>query len=91
MIEVKIKNKIGEKLEEYQKQYGSSKTFIAKKLGVSKQTLNTICQSENPTIQTIAKMAVALNCPMEDLYEVEMYEDGMVVSIEKYKYTVNLK
>lgn len=72
MIEVKIINKIGEKIDEYISNYGSSKSWLAKQIGISRQSLNTIIKSQNPTIETLEKLSVILNCDIKELYDKEI-------------------
>ena len=91
MIEVKVINKIGDKIEEFIKQNGSTKTWIAKQIGVKKQTLYTIMKSQNPTIETIVKLSVLLNCDISELYETEIIQDGMIVEITRTSGTISLK
>lgn len=91
MIEVKIINKIGKKIDEYIKKYGSSKSWIAKQIGISRQSLNTIIKSQNPTIETLEKLSVILNCSIEELYDKEIKQDGMIIEIHRFKDHVSLK
>ena len=91
MIEVKITNKIGDKVEELIKQNGSTKTWIAKQIGVKKQTLYTIMKSQNPTIETMVKLSVLLNCDISELYGTEIIQDGMIVEITRTSGTISLK
>lgn len=69
-LEITIVNKIGEKIEKYQEVTGCTKAWLAEKIGVSRQTLNTIINSKNPTIETLHKIAYVLECNINDLYEV---------------------
>lgn len=69
-----IKNKIGEKIKEYQEITGATKTFIAKKLGYkSSQALDGVINSKNPTIETLELFARFLECDIRDLYEIEKF------------------
>lgn len=72
MIEITVVNKIGDKLKEHKQKYGITKTFVAERAGITKQTLNTIANSENPTIVTMARIAYALDCNMDELFEVKI-------------------
>jgi DNA-binding XRE family transcriptional regulator len=67
-------NRVAEKIEEFQKKHGSSKTWIANKAGMSKQTLNSIENINNPTVQSLIRLAYVLNCKVEDLYSYDLYE-----------------
>ena len=61
-------NKIEEKINEYIEKTGSSKIWIAKQMGISKQALYSLMKSSNPYIIHLIKLAVILNCKVEDLY-----------------------
>lgn len=91
MIEVKIINKIGEKIDEYITKYGSSKSWLAKQIGISRQSLNTIIKSQNPTIETLEKLSVILNCDIKELYDKEVKQDGMIIKIQRFKEHVSFK
>lgn len=75
-MKIKITNKIEDKITEYQVKYGSSRTWIANKAGISRQNLNSLENSDNPTIQSLARIAYALGCEITDLYECKIIEDG---------------
>ena len=79
MVQVKIINEIGDKIDEYRSKTGATKTWIAKKLGVSKQTLNTIIKSQNPTVATIIKLSVVLDCDISELFDMEIMQDGKII------------
>lgn len=69
MVEVKIINKIEDKVKEYQEQTGCTKSWIAKQMGFkSKQALDGAMMSKNPTIKTLVIFAYFLNCKVTDLY-----------------------
>ena len=85
MIEVKIVNKIGIKINEYMQKHGSSKTWIAKQIGITRQSLNTIIKSQNPTVETLEKLSVVLDCDIDELYDKEIKRDGMVIKIYREK------
>lgn len=73
MIEVKVINRIGERLEEYIERTGASKTWIAKQMGYrSRQSIDGAILSTNPTAETLAKLSVLLNCSISDLIEIEV-------------------
>jgi len=74
-MKIKITNKIEERINEYQAKYGTSRTFIANKAGVSRQNLNSLEKSDNPTIQSLEKIAYALDCKITDLYECKIIKD----------------
>ena len=75
-MKIKITNKIEEKINEYQRKYGTSRTFIANKAGISRQNLNSLEKPENPTIQSLEKIAYALDCKITDLYECKIIKDN---------------
>jgi DNA-binding XRE family transcriptional regulator len=75
MVRVMIVNRISEKIDEFQEKYGSSRTFVAKKAGISRQNLYILEKSDNPTIQSLVKIAYVLGCKTEDLYISKVVED----------------
>jgi DNA-binding XRE family transcriptional regulator len=91
MIEVKITNKIEEKIKELQVKTGCTKTWIAQQINVSKQTLQTIMKSQNPTIETLVKLSIILDCDMSELYETQIIQDGMIIEIYRDNGVVSLK
>lgn len=73
MIEVKVINKIGERIEEYIERTGTTKTWIAKQMGYkSRQSIDGAILSSNPTAETLAKLSVILGCSLDDLIKVEV-------------------
>lgn len=68
-MQIKIVNKIGEKVEDYQKRTGATKTWIAKQMGMSSSRMYQIIESENMMVDVIAKFALVLNCKIDDLVE----------------------
>lgn len=73
-MKIKIKNKIEEKLNEYQERTGASKTWIAKQIGISTSRLYQICQAENMMLDVAMKFAIFLNCDVMDLFDYEIIE-----------------
>lgn len=71
MIEVKIVNKIEERINEKKKITGVTKTFIAEQIGISRQSLNILCKTPNPTIESLVKVAIAIGCDVTELYDYE--------------------
>ena len=51
------------------KEKGLTKTAFSKMLGIKKQNLNSLLK--NPTLETIKKIATALNCSVADLFTTE--------------------
>lgn len=91
MIEVRVINKIPQKVEEYINKHGSTKTWLANRLNITKQTLNTILKSQNPTIETLIKMSVLLDCDITELYNAEIIIDGMITKIYRTKGEISLQ
>ena len=73
-MKVKITNKIEEKVLEYQRRTGASKTFLADKMGMSSQNMYQVFKSSNITIETLIKFSIVLGCNKEDLYDYEVIE-----------------
>ena len=78
MIEVKIINKIEDKVNEYQKRTGATKTWIAKQMNISKQNLYTIMKSQNPTIETILMCSALFECDISELYDYDIIKDDEI-------------
>jgi len=76
-MEVMIKLKINEKIEEYRKDTGATKTWISHKLGMSKQRLSNIGNGDNITLKLLLRVAIFLNCKTEDLYEYSIVDDNI--------------
>lgn len=74
-MKIKITNKIEEKVNEYQVRTGSTKTWIAKQLGFSSQNLFASFKTSNPTIETLIKFSIFLNCNIMDLIEYSILDD----------------
>ena len=68
-MKIIIKNKIKYKLDEYKKETGRNKIWIAEQMGMSKQTMYKIMNATNLTLETLIKFAVALECKPEELYD----------------------
>jgi len=71
-MEVLLTMKINKKIEEYQEKHGASKTWIAKKLDMSKQRLDQIIDGDNITLKLLIKIALFLDCDIRDLYDYEI-------------------
>ena len=71
-MQIKITNKIEEKINEYQKKTGATKTWLCKQLGMSNQNLYKIFSSTNLTIETLIKFSLLLNCNITDLFDYEV-------------------
>ena len=74
-MQVRITNKMSEKINEFQEINGATRTWIANKAGMSRQTLNSLEKSDNPTIQSLERIAFALKCKVTELYECKIIKD----------------
>jgi transcriptional regulator with XRE-family HTH domain len=69
-MQVKVLNKMPTMVDDYIKKYGSTKTFLAKRMGYkSKQAFESAMKSPNPTAETLLKFATFFNCKIDDLVE----------------------
>lgn len=73
-LQIKITNKIEEKVNEYQERTGATKTWICKKLNISTQNLYKLFTSTNLTLETLIKISYILQCEIIDLFEYEVSE-----------------
>jgi DNA-binding XRE family transcriptional regulator len=71
----KITNNIMNKIEEYQEKTGATKTWIAKKLGMSSQRFYDICKSDNITIGVIIPIIELIGYKFEDLITWEVINE----------------
>lgn len=70
---VKItKNKLEDKISEYQSKNGSSKTWIAEQLEMSPQRMYQLFKSGNMMVDIALKFAEFLDCDVKDLFEYEV-------------------
>ena len=74
-MKIRIINKIEEKVNEYQVKTGATKTWIANKAGITRQNLNSLEKSDNPTVQSLERLAYVLGCKITDLYECKLIDD----------------
>lgn len=74
-MQIKITNKIEEKVNEYQMNTGATKTWIAKQLGMSNQNMFAIFRVSNPTLETLIKFSIFLGCDIADLFAYEIKND----------------
>ena len=80
MMEVKIKNKIEEKVNEYQEKTGATKTWIARQMGYnSPQALDKAMKNLSNSLEVYYKFAVFLNCMVEYLYSVEVFKENNLI------------
>jgi hypothetical protein len=69
MKEFHIINKIGIKIDEYQKKTGATKVWIAKQMGYnSPQALDKAIKNNSNSLETYIKFAEFLQCDVKDLY-----------------------
>lgn len=69
MVKIEVTNNITNKINDFQKKYGSSRTFIANKIGISRQSLNSLESADNPSIQMLERLAFVLECSVDELYQ----------------------
>ena len=75
-IEIKIINNIEREIKKYKKRTGASKTFIAKKMGFKKvQNLDSLIKSTNPTISSLIKLSLVLECGLLELFDYQVFEE----------------
>lgn len=75
MVKVEIVNNITEKINEHKNQYGTTKSWVAEKMGISRQALNILINTKNPTIESLEKVAYVLKCDVKDLYKSTITEE----------------
>lgn len=74
-MNIKIINKIEEKVNEHQKKYGSSKVWIAEQVGISKSRMYQIFKSDDMMINVYIRFAIVLNCSLDDLIQYEIINE----------------
>lgn len=75
LVNIKItKNKLEYHINSYQERTGASKTWIANKLGISKQRLYSIFKADNIMIDVALKFSIFLDCDMKELFEYEVID-----------------
>lgn len=75
MMQIKIYNKIEEKVNEYQDRTGASKKWIADKMGITPQNLNKTFKSVNMPIEILIKYSIVLDCNIFDLFKYEVINE----------------
>lgn len=70
-----IINRIEERVNEYQKNTGATKTWICKKLNMSTQNLYKLFSSTNITLETLIKFSYVLQCEIVDLFEYKVIDE----------------
>jgi hypothetical protein len=75
-VEIVFINKIEECIKQYQEKTGATKTWISKKLGLTKvQNLDSLCKSANPTISNLIKISLVLDCDLLDLFDYQIIDN----------------
>ena len=70
-MQVKVYNKIEEKVNEYQNRTGATKSWLAKQMGMTPQRMYQLMKSENMMLDVVVKFAIVLNCNIDQLVEYE--------------------
>ena len=70
-IPVRIINNIEKKVKEYQSLTGATKTFLANQMGITPARLYQVMKSDNMMLDVIVRIALILNCKIDDLIEYE--------------------
>ena len=70
-----IINKIEQRVNEYQQLNGTSKKWIAEKVGISPSRMYQIFKSEDMMLSVFIRFAIVLRCPIDDLFKVEITEE----------------
>lgn len=73
-MNIELENKIEQRVNEYIEKTGSNKTWVAKQMGLSKQSLYNLFQSSTPTINNLIKLSIILKCNIEDLYNYKVID-----------------
>jgi len=76
VMQIKVNNKIRQKIKEYQAQTGTSQVWIADQIGISKSRLYQICGAENMMIDVAMKFAIFFDCKIDDLFEYKVIENS---------------
>jgi len=70
-IPVRIINNIEKKVKEHQSLTGATKTFLANQMGITPARLYQVMKSDNMMLDVIVRIALILNCKIDDLIEYE--------------------
>ena len=71
-IEIKIINKIDDKIVAYISKHGTSKTWMANRLNISRQRLYDLSNAENFNLDTLIKLSILLECDIKELFDYEI-------------------
>lgn len=72
MYKFKIVNKIEQRVNEYQRLRGSTKSWIADQVGISKSRLYQVFKGDDMMLNLYARFAIVLECSITDLFEIEV-------------------
>jgi len=75
-LQIKVINKINDKIIEYQQRTGATKTWISNKLGISKARLYQICEAENMMLDVAIKFSIFFECEIMDLFEYKILDEN---------------
>jgi transcriptional regulator with XRE-family HTH domain len=73
-LKIIIKNKIFDYLDEL-KEKGIERQQIAAMMGISKQTLDSLAKSSNPTVKSLIRLAETINTDWRNLIDYRIEED----------------
>jgi len=74
-IKVEIINTIEAKINEHKRKFGTTKSWVANRIGVTRQSLNILFASKNPTIESLEKIAHVLKCDIKELYKSKITDE----------------
>jgi DNA-binding Xre family transcriptional regulator len=75
-VRINIKNCVADKVESYIKENNISKASLAEQIGISRQALNILLKTNNPTIETLIKLAIVMDCEVVgDLIKYEIISE----------------
>lgn len=69
ILKVDIINNIEMKVNEYCLKYGSTKIWIAKQLGMSKQNLYTLFEASDIKFSILVKLSMFFECEIKDIFD----------------------
>jgi len=75
MFKFEIVNKIEQRVNEYQHLRGSTKTWIADQVGISKSRMYQIFKGDDMMMNVYARFAIVLECQITDLFEIHVYDN----------------
>jgi len=71
-LKIKIINKIDNRIIMYQNKTGANKTWIAHRLGISRQRMYDLSKAENFNLDTLIKLSILLECDISELFDYEI-------------------